>query len=130
MNSARKGGHMKLYLTMLGLLGLLLIGCAVHSYLPFYNTAEWSRFYTGGDGSNTQGAIVINTTDDNKTVDAEDHYLKNMLTNQGSSYSLISRTSYNIDGRIYDKLDVVINQTTMREYHFDVTMPRAQTLRK
>jgi hypothetical protein len=130
MNSASKGGDMKPILIMIGLIGLLLAGCAVHSYLPYYGTSEWNRFYTGGDGSNTEAAVVINTSDDKKTVDAEDHYLTNMLTNQGNNYVVINRTTYNINGRIFDKLDLVVNQSIQKEYHFDVTMPRAQTVRK
>jgi hypothetical protein len=119
---------MKTGLILLGILGLMLIGCAIHSYLPFYGTPDWNTFYTGGDGSTTQKAIVINSTDDKKTTDAENHYLANTLTLQGTNYQVTGRDTYNTNGRIYDRIDVVINQSTQREYHFDVTIPRGQSL--
>jgi len=119
---------MKTGLILLGIILLTLIGCAVHSYLPFYGTTEWSRLYTGGDGSSTQQAIVINLTDDKKTVDAENNYLSSTMTFQGNTYTVSGRNTYNVSGRIYDKIDVVINNTTQREYHFDVTLPRSSSM--
>ncbi len=119
---------MRLALIILGLIGLLLMGCATHAVLPFYNTPQWNSFYTGGDGNTTEQAVVINTNDDKKIIEAENHYLDNMLTSKGKTYKINTRTAYGVNGKAYDKLEVVIDNSTAREYHFDISKPYGQAM--
>jgi hypothetical protein len=119
---------MRFYLLLIIIVGLLLVGCATHPYLPFYNTSQWDDFYTGGDGSSTEDAVVINSTDDKKIEDAENHYIEGIITNSGQQYSIVSKSNYGSDGRVYDLVKVVIDGTVVKEYHFDITLPVGQTL--
>ncbi len=96
----------------------------------FYGTGKWNDFYKGGDGSSTQHSIIINTTDDDKTIDAENHNLDNVMTHKGMTYQITGRQTYNHGGRIYDRIDIVVNQSEQKQNHFDVTIPRSHTIRR
>jgi hypothetical protein len=119
---------MRIILLLIGV-AVLLSACAVHSYLPFYGTSQWNSFYQGGDGSSTQNAVIINTNDDDKTIDAENHYLDTILQRQGKTYIVTGRQTYDQDGRVYDRIDIVVNQSVQTTYHFDVTIPRSHAIR-
>lgn len=117
---------MRTYILLFALVAVLLLGCSSNSttlYLPTFNTAGWNSFYTGGDGSSTDSAIIINTTDSKKIADAENHYLEKTLGSKGITVSVIGKTQYLVEGRVYDLLKVVENRTDVREYHFDVSIP-------
>jgi hypothetical protein len=109
------------------LMGMLILSCATNVGLPFYNTAQWKAFYTGGDGSSTEKAIVINTKDEKKTIEAENHYLDKTLTSKGLAYKINNRITYGQNGRVFDKVEVIVNNS-IQEYHFDITMPTGQTI--
>jgi len=112
---------MKLMIFLISIIAVLLTGCVSHRAVPFYNTSQWDSYYTGGDGSSTEQAVIINTTDPEQLEDAEKNYLDSMLTNKGKSYKIINKLSYNEGGRIFDKFELLINNSTQRDYHFDVT---------
>lgn len=118
---------MKLSILFLGLIGLLLISCATSSSsLPFYNTSQWNSFYTGGNGSSTETAVIINSKDDKKTVAAEDHYLDKTLSNVGKTYQINNRITYGKNGKVFDKVEVIVDNN-IREFHFDITIPTGQS---
>jgi len=110
--------------------GLLLSACATHSYLPFYNTSAWKSFYQGGDGSSTETAIIINTNDDKKIEDAERHYLENVITREGRTYTVSGESDYTENGRVYNVIRVMLDNDTVRDYHFDISIPYRATLEK
>ncbi|MFO7660310.1 MAG: hypothetical protein R6V77_05305 [Candidatus Cloacimonadaceae bacterium] len=110
--------------------GLLLAGCATHSYLPYYNTSAWDSFYQGGDGSSTETAIIINTEDDKKIEDAERHYLDNVINREGRTYTISSESDYTQDGRVFNIIRVMLDNDTIRDYHFDISIPYRAALEK
>lgn len=105
----------------------LLAACSTNAALPFYNTKQWKAFYTGGDGSSTEKAIIINSKDEKKTIEAENHYLEKTLANKGMVFTINSRITYGKDGRVFDKVEVVVNNA-VQEYHFDITLPTGQSI--
>lgn len=121
---------MKMTIMLFALLGLLLAGCATHTYLPFYNTSAWDSFYQGGDGSSTETAIIINTEDDKKIEDAERHYLDNVITREGRTYTVSEESDYTQDGRVFNVIRVMLDNDTVREYHFDISIPYRAALEK
>lgn len=101
----------------------MLMGCATQVALPQYNTPQWKALYHGGDGSGTDNAIIINSNDKKMIVEEENHYLNNMLTLKGNAYKVNNRTLYSLDNKAYDKIEIMLDNGTVQEYHFDISKP-------
>ena len=111
---------MKTGLICFGIIVLLIMGCVTHSYLPYNNTSQWNSFYTGGDGSTTAQAVIINSPDEKKTVDAENNYIKSIMEDKNKTYQITNRSTYGINGRVYDKVEVLVDNSPV-EFHFDIS---------
>lgn len=113
---------------LISIIGLLLFGCATQTYLPYYNTAAWDDLYQGGDGSSAETAVIINTRDAEKAADAESHYLENVFTRQGKTYSKISESELVQDGRVFHIIKIVIDNSAIKDHYFDISIPLRATL--
>ena len=72
---------------------------------------------SGGDGSSLENAIIISDCDNMEGVDQE--YIE--VQKRFGNYKLICQSLLNDEGRMFDKLELELEDGRKIEVHFDIT---------
>ena len=77
---------------------------------------------TGGDGSSTDNALVVNATSTQKGVSLENEYIENKCGKWDIDYTIDRQIQIDHNRRKYDLIYVTMKKDgSKREYWFDVT---------
>jgi len=77
---------------------------------------------TGGDGSSTENALVVNATSTQKGVSLENEYIENKCGKWDIDYTIDRQIQIDHNRRKYDLIYVTMKKDgSKREYWFDVT---------
>jgi len=72
---------------------------------------------SGGDGSSFENAIIISDCDNIEGVDQE----YNEVQKRFGNYKLIRQSLLNQEGRMFDKLELELEDGRIIEVYFDIT---------